>query len=166
MENESKKKRKINIVDIIVIVIVLAAAAFLGWRFLRNVDSTANMGEVTYTVVVEAVPIEMYENIASWIPSQLIASGAYYPGHVMAVSAEPCEVTELEKTNVTNSSIKSKIIPDGEYVTLTFTITAKIELDSLTSEVGTQEVRTGRSHIVKTKYFEITGTIISVDRPE
>ena len=39
--------------------------------------------------------------------------------------------------------------------------------DNLSSELGTQEIRVGKSHIVKTATFELEGGIItSCERPE
>lgn len=159
-----KERKKINIVDIIIILAILAVAVFFGMKFFGGEKNFANKGEITYTVLVEGVPIETYENMKDTLPSKTIAGGSYIDCEIRSVSVVPCQVDRIEKTNMNNPYIITEIIPRGQYVNLTFTITATVNLDSLLTEVGTQEVRAGRSHIVKTKYFELTGTVLTIDR--
>jgi len=161
-----KEKKKVNIVDIIIILAILAVAVFFGMKFFGGEENIANKGEITYTVLVEGVPMETYESLKGGIPSKTIAGGSYIDCEIKNVSATPCQVETIEKTNMNNPYIITKIIPGGQYVNLTFTITATVNLDSILTEVGTQEVRAGRSHVVKTKYFELTGTILTVDRAD
>ena len=75
-------------------------------------------------------------------------------------------ISKIEKTHTNNPYVVTEIVPTRKYVNITFTITAKVNLDSILTEVGTQEVRSGRSHIFNTKQFELTGTILTVDRAE
>jgi len=162
-----KERKRINIVDIIIIFVILAVAAFFGLKFFGGMEKTIdNPGQITFTVLVEAVPVESYENIKDTLPSKTIANGSYIDCEIKSVTAEPCTVNKIEKSNGSNPYVVTEIAPSGEFVNLTFTITATVNLDSILTEVGTQEVRVGRSHIVKTKQFEFTGTILTVDRTE
>ena len=52
---------------------------------------------------------------------------------------------------------------DPEKKDLVFTITTKVSKDTPAPAIGTQEVRAGRTFIVKTNDFETTGNIDSVD---
>jgi len=158
-----KSKRKINIIDIIIIVVIIAVALFFAYKFLGGKGKLAPKTQITYTVLVQAVPKEEYQNILSFIPGQAIASGSNIESEVKSVTAVPCKVDKIEKTN-TDSYVKTVIIPSGEYVDLTFTLTAQVTATSLLNEIGTQEVRVGRTHIVKTKNFELTGVVISLER--
>lgn len=161
-----KERKKINIVDIIIILVILAVAVFFGMKFFGGEKNFANKGEITYTVLAEGVPVETYENLKDTLPSKTIAGGSYIQCEIKSLSVTPCEVKTIEKTNMNNPYILTEIVPHGQYVNLTFTLTATVNLDSILTEVGTQEVRAGRSHIVKTKYFELTGTILTVDRAD
>lgn len=60
------------------------------------------------------------------------------------------------------SSLKENVITQVEAGTydLVFTIEGTIT-NPLTSELGTQEIRVGKSHIVKTTTFEVEGGIIT-----
>lgn len=161
-----KERKRINIVDIIIILIILAVAVFFGMKFLGGEKRIANSGEITFTVLVEAVPVESYENLKDTLPSKTIAGGGYIDCEIKSVTAEPCTVNKIERTHMNNPYVITELAPSGEFVNLNFTITATVNLDSILTEVGTQEVRVGRSHIVKTKHFEFTGTILTVDRAE
>ena len=163
-----KTKKKINVVDILVLAVILAAAIFFVWRFTHREVTIANSGVVTYTVLAEAMPARMYEDIAKSVPSrpQLMAKGGLVPGFVNGAEATPVTLTALEKADANNPMVVYVMEPEGEFVNVLFTLEATIDLNSLTSELGTQEIRTGRSHIVKTKYFEVVGTILSVERPD
>lgn len=70
---------KINIVDLIVILVIVIAAVVVGMKFLGggNGNSAINPNKtpVRYTVLVEGVEPEVYENIQKYIPGQLMASG-------------------------------------------------------------------------------------------
>ncbi len=160
-----KAKRKINVIDVIIVVVILAAALFFAYKFLGGKGKLAPKTQITYTVLVHAVPREEYENIKKFVPDRTISSGSYIDCQVQSVTAVPSKVDKLEKTN-TDSFVKTVIIPNGEYLDLTFTITAQVTATSLLNEVGTQEVRVGRTHIVKTKNFEMTGTVITLDRAQ
>ena len=67
---------KINIVDLIVILVIVIAAVVVGMKFLGGSGSAINPTKtpVRYTVLVEGVEPEVYENIQKYIPGQLMAS--------------------------------------------------------------------------------------------
>ena len=153
---------KINIVDLLVIVVIVIAAIFVGTKFLGGGSGTGAVGggttPVRYTVLVENVQPEVYENIKALVDAgdaSLMASGELLDGRVTAVTAVPHE--ENVSVSTTGDAV---IIPVGrEHLDLTFTIECNV-INPITTEIGTQEVRIGKSHIVKTDKFELTGGII------
>ena len=152
---------KINVVDLLVILVIVIAAAVLAVKFL--VPSTVGGGaaggktKVTYTVLVENVQPEVYDNILEHIPSTLMASGELLDGQVVGVTAQP----RSQEAVVGIGSSSLSIGVNKENLDLTFTIECNV-VNPITTEVGTQEVRIGKTHIVKTDKFELTnGTILS-----
>jgi len=158
-----KSKRKINVIDIIIIVVIIAVALFFAYKFLGGKGKLAPKSQITYTVLVQGVPKEEYQNIIKFIPGQAVSSGALIECDIKSATAVPSKVEKIEKTN-TDSYVKTTVIPSGEFVDLTFTITAQVTTSSLLTEVGNQEVRVGRTHIIKTKNFEMTGFVLTLDR--
>ena len=97
----------------------------------------------------------VYENIQQYIPSTLMASGELLDGQVIAVEAKP------HTTNATVSASGDMLLvsTDKQLLDLTFTVECNV-VNTITSEIGTQEVRLGKSHIIKTDKFEMSsGTI-------
>ena len=153
---------KINIVDLLVILVIVIAAVVLGMKFLKP-GSTGTVGgggtttHVEYTVLVESVQPAVYESIVNnYIPSTLMASGELLDGYVTGVTPVEGRV----HTATVNTADGTLEIPVNEgKLDLIFTIECNV-VNSITTEIGTQEVRVGKIHTVKTDKFELTNGII------
>ena len=165
MENKMRKFR-FNIVDVVVIVVILAVVAFFAIKFISFEETQPNAGaqRIRYTVRVDAMSREMYEEIAAKLPMQMLSNGNYIDGYVQSAEAVPCEVSEIEVRDGQNQTSVYHISPDGEYVTVDFYCEGTIEDGKLLNTVGTQEVRIGRTHYVKSNDVEVVGTVTSVER--
>ncbi len=158
MENKAKRIGKWNVIDIIAVILILAVLAFGAWKFLGNGGTTAGQVEttkVTYVVRVEGVPAELYENCLTHLPSPLMASGALVGGQIESVEQQPYYVLGPD----------GQWVEDPEHVTLYFTaVTTTPTADVLTTKVGDQEVRIGKTdYILKSEYIEFSGgTIVDV----
>lgn len=157
MEEKGRRKGRFNIVDIVVVLILLAGAAFVGMKFLGN-DSTpvaATKTKIEYTVFVPAVRTDVCENIMKYkdANAQLMANGQMVDGYVTDITYEPHINYEADANGEVNPSVE-----EGEYarVDMIFTIQATVD-SQVTCKVGTQEVRVGKTHIVKTTDFEMEG---------
>ena len=151
---------KINIVDLIVILVIVIAAVVVGMKFLGggNGNSAINPNKtpVRYTVLVEGVEPEVYENIQKYIPGQLMASGELLDGYVTGVTPVEGRV----HTATVNTADGTLEIPLNEgKLDLIFTIECNV-VNSITTEIGTQEVRVGKTHTVKTDKFELMNGVI------
>lgn len=149
---------KINIVDLLVILVVVIAAVVLGMKFLRPGSSAGDAGgsatAVTYTVLVENVRPEVYENVQKYIPSTLMASGEMLDGQVVGVTATP----HMEQVVLNTESGTQLVQVEQTNLDLLFTIECNV-LNPIITEIGTQEVRVGKTHIVKTDKFELVGVV-------
>lgn len=164
MENQ-KKKFKFNIVDAVVIVVILAVAAFFIMKFIdfRQVQPDTGAQKLRYTVRVDAMPRDMYEEIAAQLPAQMISNGGYISAYVQSAEAEECTVSDIEFKDSQNQLSAYHVEPNGDYVTVIFSCEADTD-NSILNQVGSQEVRVGRSHYVKTHDAEVLGTIVSLER--
>ena len=162
MDEKGRLFGKINLVDLLIIVVVIIVAAVVGVKFLGGGKSAINPSKthITYTVLVENVQPAVYENIQAVLeegPSTLMASGELLDGQVTAVTAVP-----HEESVTVSTTANAVVLPVGRgLLDLTFTIEANV-VNPITTELGTQEVRIGKTHIVKTDTFElVNGTIMS-----
>lgn len=155
---------KINIVDLLVILVVLIAAVVLGLKFLKpnlaggELENVDGMTPVTYTVLVENVLPEVYESVQQYLPGTLMASGEMLNGQIVDVQAE----THYNDFMVETENGPELIEVDQGRLDLTFTIQCNVE-NPVTTLIGTQEVRVGKTHIVKTDKFEMVGTILTCE---
>ena len=151
---------KINIVDLLVILVILIGAAVVAVKFLGP-GSTAAINpvktHVTYQVLVEGVQPEVYENVQKHIPGTLMASGEFLDGQVTAVTSAP---HEGQVTIGSSGGQDVLMVPvDDGLLDLTFTIKCNV-VNPVTTEIGPQEVRIGKTHIVKTDKFELSSGVI------
>ena len=151
IDEKGKIFGKINVIDLLVILLVVVVAAVLGIKFLGGGDSAdvyEPAAQLTYTVKVEGVERETYENICLFVDAkagvkdQLMASGTLLNGYVVDVVAGESTAEENE----------------GK-LDLVFTVEV-IPSDELSGSVGTQEVRIGKEHILKTVHFEFEEGVI------
>lgn len=147
-----EKKRKFNIIDILVLLLFVAAVVFLGSKVMSRVQ---NQGSDTitlrYQVMYEGVSNDLYDAAAEHVPSQIMASGVLYDSYVTAVEKQDYYVYE-----------DGQWVVDPYHCTLVFTVEGNVANASvLTTEVGSQEVRVGKEHVLKTQYLEFDEGIIT-----
>lgn len=158
MEQKAKKIGKLNVIDLIAIVLIVAVLALAAWKFLGGNGDSINAEQaqtkVTYQVKVEGVAPELYDNCLKHLPSPLMASGALVGGQIESVEKMDYQVMDANGNWVT----------DPEHVTLLFTVTTTTTptADVMTTKVGDQEVRIGKTdYILKSEYIEFSGGTIT-----
>ncbi len=159
--------QRINIIDVLVLVLVLVVAVLLAVKFVGGEGRNQENTKLTYTVQVERVPEVVYSEITGMaMPDTLMAGGKMLNGKVIAVSGEESPQKSLFVTYDAHGLPQDVLVNDiaKKYYDMTFVIEAYVA-DPVKSEVGTQEVRVGKYHIVKTKFFELDkGVIIACSR--
>ena len=166
MEENGRRKGKFNIVDIVVLAIVALGIFLVGAKFLSGGDTPADVGgvPVRYTVLVRSVDARVCDNIMPYKDDnvQLMANGELVNGFVVGIEQMP----HLNYgTNQAGYIIPTEETGENARFDLLFTIEAKAS-NRVNYKVGTQEVRIGKGHIVKTTIFELEGystTILSRD---
>ena len=149
----------INLVDLLVVLFILLVAGGIVWKIFGGQvqELVANTTELTYTVRIRATHPRYYDELTSRdFPLQL-AAGDSLIENAYIVSA----VKEPYIAQIGTDDGKLIDVVDPTRIDIVCTIEAKIN-DTDVIKVGTQEVRAGKDHIVKTKHFEMVGTIESV----
>lgn len=157
IDEKGKLGGKINIIDLIVILVVLAAVAAV---FVMGGRGSGGAPEhVVYTVEVQGVDEDVYKNIQNMLPSQLLSSEALQDGYVTKVEGKlvPEDDARIEAyKNVYFVGLRPGL---GGTYDIVCTVEANIT-DTVNSKIGSQEIRVGRNHIVKTVDFELDSGII------
>jgi len=153
---------RVNIIDLVVIVLAAAVVTALGMKLAgRSSAGVTATTKLTYTVKVAAVDPRVYDSVLENIPGQLMASGQLVDASVVAVEASPA--TNGASLNTAGGALDITLRED--LLDLVFTIEANVA-NTVLNEVGTQEVRIGKSHIVKTTKFELPSGVILTCRWE
>ena len=149
-----EKKRRFNIIDICVLVLVVAVVGFLGYKVAKGIDNRMGQDTITlkYQVMYEGVSNDLYDAAAQHVPSQIMASGVLYDSYVTAVEKRDYFVYE-----------NGEWVKDPYHCNLVFTVEGNVANAAvLTTEVGSQEVRVGKVHVLKTQYLEFDEGIITL----
>ena len=153
----------INIIDLIVILLVVVVAAAVLWKVFgaKVTEAITSDMDMTYTVRCEGFSPALGENLTEQsYPQQMAASGSYVNAHVTGVEVVPHMETVYFEDGT--SEVRESLTE----VDIIFTCTATVDSRSVNFPVGTQEVRIGKEHIVKTRYVEVEGYIASVELNE
>ena len=162
VDENGKLFRKFNLVDAIVILLVAIVVLAAAWKVVsagrtaaqeraeaKNAQAYEQSPHLIYKVVCSGVPQEVAEACKQQMDlpmedRQLMSNGKPVEGYITDCSYTPDG--------------------EGEY-RLYFTIeTLPVEKDGIYS-VGSQEVRVGKSHIVKTYNIETTGEVYEMEAP-
>lgn len=167
LDEKGKIFGKINIIDLLVLLVLIVGLVLLAVRFLApkedaGLSATATTGHLTYQVACSAMSNDMYEEVLRQMDAaggkvQLMASGEMLDAYVTQVEGKPhVNIVFDDQGNVHYPEEYGDICR----MDVTFTIDAD-NVDQLLNKVGTQEVRVGRPHIVKTLNFEFTNCIVT-----
>lgn len=136
---------KLNLIDLAVVLVLVVAVAAVAMKVFGNdvVDSvTSPEVSLHYEVVCEDVPQAVADYCQSNIGEQLLSSGKLLNAYITDCTAE--------------------INADGA-IDLYFTIEGTTAFSGHTYSMGSQEVRVGMEHLVKTSSIECEGIICNLE---
>ena len=145
----------INVVDLLVLVAAIAVVAGVGYKlFAKQIKEVASP-QVSLTMTVRV------RGATPFLVNEVQRNSQVGNSYVNA------QITDMKiddyNQQVTTADGRIVTATDPEKKDLVFTITTKVSKDTPAPAIGTQEVRAGRTFIVKTNDFETTGNIDSVD---
>lgn len=161
---------KLNIIDLLVILLVIAAAVLF---FLRRAQPEAQevQYELTYQVLVSRLSPEIYEAVTQYVDPQKGLTDQMFStdsnnkllnSYVVDCTASP----HVEYVSTSDGQIKRvESSGDDQRLDAIFTLHAWVT-DTMSNQVGTQQIRVGATHYIKTTHFELSGIIQSVERAE
>lgn len=150
----------INIVDLLVLVAAIAVIAGVGYKLFAPQIAEATSKQVPMTVVVRvrgATPFLVEEvERNSQVGKKIVSGSSYTEAVITDMQIEPYD----QQVTTADGQIVTARDPDKR--DLVFTIETTVAEGTAAPSIGTQEVRAGRTFIVKTNDFETTGNIDSV----
>lgn len=161
---------KINIIDLLVVLIAIFVVVMVVLKMTGHLGGgTAQTAttKVVYTARVERIRRDVYEAARAFVEDakangkegdQLMANGELLNAYITDVTAE-------DHADVTIGAYNGgfSVVSADDTLDVTFTIVA-YGVDTITTKVGTQEVRVGKAHIIKTTHFEFaSGSVVTCD---
>ena len=135
---------KVNLIDLAVVLVILVAVAAVAMKLFGNdaVEAvTSPTVGISYEVVCEDVPQSVADYCQANVGEQLLSSGKLLDAYITGCRAEETE--------------------DG--IDLYFTIEGTTSYSGHTYTMGSQEVRVGMEHLVKTSSIECEGIICGLE---
>lgn len=157
---------KLNLIDLLVILLIAAvlAAAVLkitGTDTANNSYAKSLNRNIVYTVICRVIYRDVAEEAKKEVGNQLMASGEL---------VDDCFVTAVEIRPYYESYVdgdgKLQHQASEEFCDVLFTIEGEAPYVENAYKIGTQEVRVGKAHIVKTSTCEINGTVATLTEVE
>lgn len=139
---------KVNLIDLAVVLILVVAVAAVGMKLFGNQAVSAVTSQqvtLTYEVVAQDVPQHVADYCTANVGGQLLSSGKLLDG-----SITDCQAVEVTEGDATRTD-------------LYFTIEVNTAFTNSTYAVGSQEVRVGIEHLVKTSDIEVEGVVSSLE---
>lgn len=154
----------INVVDLIILVAVIAVVGAIGWQLFGSKVNDAVSPQVslkTEVVIIGTAPRILDEIERQNLVGKKIVSGNQY------VDAT---ITDVKFEDYTIQAIRDDGIivdaTDPSKKDVVVTIETTVAKGTPSPKIGSQEVRAGRTYIVKTQTFECSGTIRYVEIDE
>ena len=151
---------KLNLIDLVVGLVLIALVVGVAWKLVGGRISDAVAANNAVTVQYEVLCTNVDRTVANYCMEnangQLMSNGDLLDGYVTGCTMEPY----MESTINTEGNTVSYQVTDRQ--NLRFTIECQVVPANNAYEVGSQEVRVGKSHIVKTSMIEVTGTVTAM----
>ena len=151
---------KLNLIDLVVVLVLIALVVGVAWNLVGGKISNAVAANNAVTVQYEVLCTNVDRAVADYCMEnsngQLMSNGDLLNGSVTGCTMEPY----MESTINAEGSTVSYQVTDRQ--NLRFTIECQVVPANNAYEVGSQEVRVGKSHIVKTSMIEVTGTVTAM----
>lgn len=161
IDEKGKLFGKVNLIDLLVVLVILAVIVGVFWKLagdeVTDVLAPSNGTTLEYEVLCTAIWNDVGTYAAAHADGQLMSNGDLLDGYVTGCTVEPYITTSVDADG------NSVAVVEQAKCNLRFTISVALAPSDKNNSVGSQEVRVGRSHIVKTADLEITGTVTSVE---
>ena len=151
----------INVVDLVVLLAVVCVFGAIIWQLLgdRVNDALSEQTEMTLVVSIAGSHPDLVEEITrqDLVGEKLVTGNQYLDAYISDVWLEDY-VMQLETAD---GRLVDAVDPTKKDIMIE--IKSTVAKDTASPKIGSQEVRAGRTYIVKTQTFECSGTIYYVD---
>lgn len=173
-ENTKKPGKRFNIVDALVLLLVVLLIAGVAWKLTgatRSANEAASVNEIVknfdelphvrFTVNCYSVPVETAEVLLRCEDTQLYNGDLELAGFVTDCTTKPTVHI------YTDADGNACTVENPDTCIVTFTAEGYFDREAAEEDgnymLGTQELRIGKGYIIKTRSFELSGSITGME---
>lgn len=161
IDEKGKMFGKINLIDLLVILVLVLIVAAVGWKLFGSqisqaVDGINGQPKMQFEVLCTRIEPNTAEYAVTQIGTQLMASGDMLNGYITDCKIEPYYETMVDAEG------NAVQVADLSLRNVRFTCEANVVTAANAISLGSQELRVGKAHIVKTVLLEINGFITNM----
>lgn len=143
----------INIIDLIILLLIVLVGAGAAYKFTHK-TAQGEIKTVEFEVMVPCVRPELAEAVK--VGDKMVQGGSYTPVTVKSVDIKPGLSVNLNAQG-------HKVISYDPYMKDVFVVNeGKVNISSATITMGGQEIRIGKDYYVKSRDYELKGTIMKI----
>lgn len=154
----------INVVDLLILVAILVVVFGIGWQLFGTQvnDAVSPQADLTAEVVIIGTAPRLINEIErqDLIGEQLVSGNQYMEATISDVWLEDYIMQTIRDDGVI---VDAK---DPSKKDVVVQIKTKVAKDTASPKIGSQELRAGKTFIIKTQTFECSGTIRYVEISE
>lgn len=151
----------VNIVDLFVLLAILAVAGGVCWKLFAPKVQEAVSPQVEMTSIMRvrgASPFLLAEIERNpQVGKEIVSGNSYTDAVIDSMTIEPYTI------QIQTADGRVVTATDPDKMDLVFVVKSQVTKNTPAPKIGTQEVRAGRTFILKTNDFETTANIDSVD---
>ncbi|MDO4732066.1 MAG: DUF4330 domain-containing protein [Bacillota bacterium] len=151
----------INVVDLLVLLAVVCVLGAIVWQLLGDQvnDAISEQAEMTMVVAIAGAHPDLVDEVMRQDieGSKIVTGNQYLDAYVSRVWLEDY----VKQIETADGDIVDGTDPTKQDIMVEIKTT--VAKDTPSPKIGSQEVRAGRTFIVKTQTFECSGTIYYVD---
>lgn len=153
IDEKGKVLGLVNVIDLIILLVILLVGAGAAYKFTHK-SAQGEIKTVEFKVLVPCVRPELAQAVK--VGDKMVQGGSYTPVTVKSVEIKP-------GFSVNTNSAGQKVSSYDPYLKDVFvTNEGKVNLSSATISMGGQEIRVGKDYYVKSRDYELKGTILTV----
>ena len=154
----------INVVDLLVLLVVVCVCGTIAFQLAGNKinDAVSEQVELTAQVVVIGCPVDLMTEIErqNLVGEKLVAGTSYVDAYISDIWYKDYIMQNTRDDGMIVSAT------DPKRKDVVFEIKATVPADTAVPKVANQEMRAGRTFILKTQTFESSGTIYYLELGE
>lgn len=151
----------INVVDLVVLLAVICVLGAIVWQLLGSKvnDAVSDQVEMTMVVAIAGAHPDLVAEVErqDLVGEKIVTGNQYLDAYISNVWTDDYVIQAITD----DGKVLDAVDPTKKDIMVE--IKSKVAKGTASPKIGSQEVRAGRTYIVKTQTFECSGTIYFVD---